>query len=431
MKEGGRFVSSQERELPKENPYGFLAAFGNSEAKAITLIAMSDGDIYLLKPLKRKLIDLQGEQVGWEISDDVPFKYCEKSLAPDFVEEILASDQSSYGYKIKKDGEDFGIPRAGLLLKWSLDHPKYSLYQMFARTQSTRFKKDGEDKKRAPETRLKIFKFLLTNPKSIIREADIAMALGEDRRLIEDHLENLSVNGVIVYKTFAKGKPISHFRLQKVVPQKKPASVLGYKSLTQSIYEVLTRNPDSFFSNEDLRKTLNKKGPKCKDSKFLSVRINKVLWGLERQGYVVHEKFSKDFKSQVMLSEDQRSAIKSLVNLLDGFLEQDPKILEEGRDSAKSIIANPKNVALLMKKAKDASPFANRISSEELLSFMLGIIEAQPGINTKQIQEEIKITYGKRLSTTRILGLAANLIKRRIIEIQKTKSGNSYIINNS
>lgn len=361
MKEGEGFASSDERALPKENPYSFLAAFGNSEAKAITLIAMSDGNIYPLQPLKRKLINLQGEQVGWNISDDVPFKYCKKSLAPDFVEEIFTPDQLTYGYAIKKYGKDFGVPRAGLLLKWSLDHTKYSLYQMFAGTQSTRFKKDGEDKKRAPETRLKIFKFLLANPKSVIREADIAVALGEDRRIIENHLVNLFANGVIHYETVERGQPISR----------------GQKS-------------------------------------------------------VIHGKFRTDFKSQVLLSEDQRSAIESLVNLLDGFMKQDQKILKDGRDLAGSIIANPKKVALLMKKAKDTSPFANRISSENLLSSIFIIIKTQPGINTRRIQEEIERTYHKRLSAKRILGLLANLARRRIIEIQKTKSGNAYMtINNS
>lgn len=344
MKEIRELVSSQEQELPSEKLYKLLAAFGNSEAKAITLIAMLDGNIYPLQPLKVKIIRLQGERVGWNISDDVPFKYCEKSLSPDFVQDIFDLDQSTHGYVITKDGKDFGVPLAGLLLKWSLDNPRHSLYKMFAKTQSTRFKKGGEDKKRAPETRLKIFKFLLSNPKSVIKEANIAAALREDRRIIEDHLENLSANSVIHYEAVKKGKTIS-----------------------------------------------------------------------------------KQFKSQVLLSEDQRGAIESLINLLNKFKKQDSKILKEGRNFAESIISNPKNVALLMKKAKDTSPFANRISSEELLLFISSVIKTQPHITTRQIQEEVGKTYDKKLSATRILGLTADLVGKRTIKVTRTKSGNTYM----
>ena len=94
---------------------------------------------------------------------------------------------------------------------------------MAGATQSSSIKDEQSlEKKRAQETRYRIFWEIATNPNNRIRLKDIADAINENSRNIGDHLRSLSKNGVISYDATEQGKSYSYFRIKEVIPDQKP-----------------------------------------------------------------------------------------------------------------------------------------------------------------------------------------------------------------
>lgn len=136
-------VRKKER-LSDEELGNLLAAFGNNEAKAVTLIAMRKGVIYSEYDLYSAVIEKQGEGVGWRQSRGVPFTYCRSSFENIGLVAKSVSDPvlETWGYLKTDYGEELGDALAGLLLDFSLRHPEVSLYDIFGSTTSR-----GEKKK--------------------------------------------------------------------------------------------------------------------------------------------------------------------------------------------------------------------------------------------------------------------------------------------
>lgn len=127
--------------LSDEELGNLLAAFGNSEAKAITLGLMKPEVIYSLSDLYKEVLHSQGDKPGWKTSWGIPFQYCKDSLEPiGLVAREVTTDGGlqRVGYVKTEKGEQLGEELAGYLLSFSLRHQDYSLIDILGSTTSAR-----------------------------------------------------------------------------------------------------------------------------------------------------------------------------------------------------------------------------------------------------------------------------------------------------
>lgn len=229
MKEGQRqeIPGQTEGELPQEMMFNLLSSVGNGEHHALDIIVMREGVIYARGDLDRVMMKHQGENPAWRMGRGVPFSHCRQSLATIglVTREALSSDGTAWGYKITQYGLHTGVPFAGGLLKWSYEHPDYSLYKMFGQASSSSVKNEQSlDKKRAQETRYNLFWEISTNPSNRIRVSDLADGINEDLSFTHSHLINLKKNGVILYESVERGQSVVYFKLKEDVPARGPHS---------------------------------------------------------------------------------------------------------------------------------------------------------------------------------------------------------------
>jgi len=143
------------------------------------------------------------------------------------------------------------------------------------------------------------------------------------------------------------------------------------------------------------------------------------------QGYTKKGKFAYNNQSEISLSNKQYDILVDLVKLLDNFSNLDEAFLEEGCTLARDIISSPEAFSLLMKKAHDASPSANKIEKAITAQRILNIIDSIPGITAREIQALLE-ERGQKVATYVITSILKKIPEKIIV----TKEGNvnHYVI---
>jgi predicted HTH transcriptional regulator len=88
------------------------------------------------------------------------------------------------------------------------------------------------------------------------------------------------------------------------------------------------------------------------------------------------------------------------------------------------IVSNPTLVSLLLAKAKEHSPQAKQQPSEETAKDLLSLIQQNPGITKKELQEKYQEYSERRITTNRIRQILQSLSGK--ITIQTTKGVRHY-----
>lgn len=441
MEAGEQRVALSEVTKPKEHLSddemgNLIAAVGNHESKAISLVVMEPGAIYPEEKLYEKVMQAQGKVKGWVMHRAVPFKYCINSLSPIglVTKEALDEDLSTYGYIKTPYGENRGDPLAGVLLKFSYEHPDVSLQDFFGATNSSSkqitTEKGVEIKERAPNTRLKIFWQLLTQTLPL-RDIDLARALGrETTTYISTHIQSLRDKKIITYDAIKKGESFSFYQLSPKPPQEFPPSYMENPSSTAFVYQALLQNKGQQWTRDTLADhylNSRKKDEKPLSREALKVTISGILAHLERQGYVKREKFSSAYHSEISLTNTQRQIMLDLVTLLDKFQNQDPQILQEGKEFADYLRTHPEVVSSLLAKTKEHSPNANQTSKDESQHRILSILNSSDEpLTNQEIRESLKVTYGQSLSPNSIRILTSSLSPNYPVASLKEKGLTRY-----
>lgn len=403
-----------------------LSAFGNHEAKAITLIAMAVGTIYTQRDLHSRIMKLQRQRKGWRMNKSIPFGYCRNSLSPiGLVTKVLNPDLSTWGYAKTEYGERIGVPLAGLLLKFSYEHPERSIQDFFSQTQSPSKQVTTEDgteaKKRAPITRLRMLQELVTS-KLPIRITDLTREGGEDLRRISVHLENLDERGIISYDVNKYGESYSFYKLFSDHLQEQPPEYQNWPSLAAFVYQALLEHPDREWTRDSMADFYLEKTKKQIDKETLIAHIPGIFSHLQKTGYAERGKFSNKKHSEIDLTPVQKKVIVDLLIILDGFKNQDPEVIQEGRDFVNSLLSHPEAVSQLLLKAKEHSSQANQTTTEETEQIFLGILSSsQTSLSNKEIQRMLKERHGRRLSMHRISKLTHSLSQQSIISVSNEK----------
>lgn len=393
--------TEQEREkIPDEEMANLLAAIGNSEAKAVTLLAMKPGLIYSTPGLHKAFVEMQGENPEWVPNGKTPFDWCESSLAPIGLVafEIVDRWKNTYGYEITDYGAEIGQPLAALLLDFSKNHPNHSLFRLFGSTQSKAqaVEISGVDfKKRSPQTRLQIYRQLLKS-RLPLRYTDLNRQLGfTEPGVLNEHLFELNYSGIIYYNSVRRESGIM-FRLRPDRPSDEPSCYRTYTTSTTGVFEILNRDPETFLTTTEITRRLVESSKN--KSKTLRSVVTRILMHLRKTGYVEVQKFDHYHYSEINLHPDQHEHLTALIGIIEKFQKQDSNVIEKGRRLASYFRAHPEEIADLIEKARENSPNANRISLLEMTNQVYNLIADSPGCTTGDLQRLVVSTYKRRSS---------------------------------
>lgn len=441
------FQGEEERRerIPDQELGNLLSAVGNNESKALTLRAMEGGIAYSVASLLHRVLEIQGNQPLWRMDASTLYGYCQDSFDPIglVAQEVIDRWHNKYGYIKTPYGHEYGDALAGLMLSLSERHP-FSLYQAFAHTACTKNVQEAGDnnleqnleqeeidpnlnKKRAPLTRLKIFRALVKH-KSPLRETDLSEYIGEKHRsLIGQHLNNLSRLGVITYLSI-KADTSYVYSLNPKHPAELPSPYGGDISLSQFVYNTILEKEESMTASELTEQYVKQKGGNLQiNQRRLQHRIGDILSSLRKQGYLSREEmFNKEKRSLITLSDVQLSFLKDLVETIDRFQSNDREVLQEGKEYGQKLLQDPKRVADLFRKAKETSPHAQKKDTLETQSFIFSVIKENPGSTLRTIQKELQERYQRKLGRTRLSALLLSMIASEQIDVMQRKTANYY-----
>ena len=135
------FPTSERVQIPE--PLSFeemanLVASLDLEPKCILLAGMNNGQIYNRSELNRVMIDIQGKDPGWVLSERMPLDYCKSSFEPIglVAGEVVDKLRGTIGFAKTPYGSRVGTAMAGLLMDFSRSHD-IALYNLLGATSSS------------------------------------------------------------------------------------------------------------------------------------------------------------------------------------------------------------------------------------------------------------------------------------------------------
>lgn len=394
----GKAIEFQPKQASISNQ---LAAFGNNEAKALTLMLMHPGIIHTQDELHNLILEAQrGSElgIGWKSDSKAQMSYCSDSLAPiGLAVKAKMADTGEWGYVLTPEGEKAqGL--AALLLDFSIRLTKnnfdISLSDLFGRTgPSPKGTGDGEKIiARAPDARLRIFR-KIANSSDNPRQSDLVASTGMDHGLIEKHLLELTRKGVINYKTTEGGKVYTYHSLNPDHPAVDPPGYKKRLTLTQRIYEIFLQQPFGVkLTGEDILAKYKEKfdSENRLESSALRKNIHTVLQHLSKTDYLRQGEFSGQRRTAITVNEEIKKMLKKLVTLVDNFENHDEETLKMAEELLKGLRLDPDACSLLMRKAREHSSHFNARDSDRTKQAILACLNANPNTTTKDIQFDLK-----------------------------------------
>jgi Fe2+ or Zn2+ uptake regulation protein len=349
--------------LDEESFYAIHNALGNSEAKMITLgaIALHEGAPLIKSEIHNDVIARQGPVPAWKLAHGVPFQYCQSTLNPNGL--LVQSEREGKktpklvpAFEISPFGAKWGMSYTGAVAPWSIEHDDISLFQLFGATNTT-------GSLRSPEVRHRIWTEIVTSSNDPSYNQIINAIANEEisPMTIYEAIHNMVRIGLM--------KAISVYdkdfdpRLEIVSPYYAKSSIAfsQLNHLTQLNYHALQNLSESGISKPKLSEIVETAiliDPSIDTANFRSrimhglTKKNQSTYGLkalDREGLEQNQKSKLTVESELLL------AVQSLLDLMDNARQ--PKFRDSFITKAKQFLSNPPQVAALMKKAKDNSPY--------------------------------------------------------------------------
>ncbi len=214
-------------EVPRREPLtdakmsNLLAAVGNSSMKALLLSCLAQKPYYIfteadmVRAVHLSQGILSGKGDGWPIGHRSLGSYCSESFAPIGLvakEVTKGRGGETFGYQITETGNNEGLALAGFLMDFAKRRDT-SLYRFLGNTNSSTkpitegTEDEAEYKKRAPMTRINIFRGLIAQS-GPVTQVKLAEFIGENPDSLVMHLLSLGQNGVITYMSLGAGEKI-------------------------------------------------------------------------------------------------------------------------------------------------------------------------------------------------------------------------------
>lgn len=406
-----------------------LAAFGNHEAKAITLLVMgAEEDVHTRTGLYKRYADSQQGHVGWQdMSETGPIQYCKLSLAPIGLVaketivgdiDVLGYEKHQIGYRKTEEGARLGDALAGHLLAFSERHPGVGLQDAFGLTNSSANAEqvpieepDGTvtlRRKRTPYVSYKLYKALLRQTEPIT-ETELQAEVGHkitSRRLFE-----LRTQGMLQYESHGDNKAIKvYYTANPDRPAEPPEPYREMRVFTDEIAGLVFQEQGEIHSKSIFEKYLEAHPELDKSDRYIRRKISSVLSHLSKNGYITRDEGLRgEVLTQISVTDEQRAVMEDLVHLLERFQSGDPEFMRQGRQLAQEIISDPERVARLAAKAKEKSKSAHNVDKSVSMQMIAAVAAEHPeGISATDIQVEIT-ERGSRLSREPVRQLVAML----------------------
>ena len=123
-----------------------------------------------------------------------------------------------------------------------------------------------------------------------------------------------------------------------------------------------------------------------------------------------------DQKGEIYITKRQRAFIANVVRLIRGFQKQDPDIIEKGRIRAAEITKDPKRVAYLLQKGKEASGKSDPTPKKDTEAQILLILKGRQ-LNAAQISQELTTRFKRKLDRKHVAIILNELKKKNAAEI--------------
>lgn len=428
----------KEKRLPDAVVGNMLAALGNYEPKIILLLSMKPGERYSQLALHNASQHARGKLSSGRGSKNLELQFCERSLSPIglVTKEEFIDDGRVIRVEFTKTsfGSTAGDALGSALLAVSERHPDYALMDFFGSTNTTSRKStevtmpDGttaEHKNRAPFTRFQVLQALAAEdpPKTM---TGVAKTTGLAVTAVSHHMRALQERGVVSLTTRELDKSYAVFELSESAPDTSPTPYRREVSLTQKVYN-LTGVCEGEITSDAIHALLVASEP---ENAILQKdegrsRVSRILSHLSREGYLRYKEFSGEVQSHIALTENQKTAIKDVVDTVNQFASGDEQVWAAARAKGKEIMADPDRVTKLYEKAKTKSGVNHRRSSEEMHARIIQIVNEHPsGISSTGITAALK-EQGISLNWATVANIITAVRKKEGITV--LKQGRRYM----
>lgn len=413
--------------LSDEELGNLLAAIGNNEAKALTLLAMKKGSIYTERGLHSSLMELQGDIKGWNLDTKCPFGYCQHSFENIGLVVQGVSDQirGTWGYIKTEYGAEKGDALAGLLLDFSLRHPDVSLYRIFGATSSKGKQKefDGtigkiEFRMRSPLSRIKLFWELVTSSQPLT-PAMLGVATGVSSENFHKYLQPLRDAGLVHYEYAPQDQKYGRYQVSENAPLVAPPPRKGHPKQTKFVWDLLSKDPNRDWTLSEIVNAYNvyvnaqlKEGEVSEDKN--RQYINSTLRHLEREGYVYNPGFSRERSSIAWVDERQRLILTDLLTIIYEFQEQNEDFIRRGSMLAYNF--TNEEVSALMAKAKENSYGVSSVSQDVSKEEILEYLREHPASIVADIKKYLENVQNRKLSAQTVRSLISKIFEEGRVE---------------
>src|SRR3989344_2606601 len=255
-----------------------FSAIGNSEAKCLTLLCLSDSYPTLRPDLRSRFIRESGSV--WITGEGLQDNYCKQSLIPfGLVERVQFWDSNSVrfrtGFRLTKLGKNIR-PIAAYLLKSFANMP-LSMKEVFSNTTA------GTGSSRPAVTRARTLEMLRDNQLSDLSAIDIASVLNVRGHVVSRHLEDMAEKGLVEFESLGSERHnvFIHNSHEEVV-QIRPNTLKGkIIALAREMGQVDASNLTDLLKNHF---------PNTKEESLKNY-ISRLLWVLAREGVFETPKF--------------------------------------------------------------------------------------------------------------------------------------------
>lgn len=421
------------RKHQKENSWDELldvmAAVGNHEGKGLTLLAMTDDEIYTNRGLHKRLSDLGAFRAGPTFAVNIPYEWCFRSMGPVglVADEVIDANAHVHGYAITEYGHQV-VPLVGHLGAFSRENPDISLYDLAGSTQSNAEIRGSREHrfKRSPRIRIGIYD-VLTESNGVLYASELSQKL-EERGLITaslySHLDELAASGIVAYETLPNRDSYRFYRVARELTDI-PPDPRRDNHMVRLVVELLNSGPDAVWTARSLLEELKAiKNISPEEEIALKRRMSRALAFLAREDFL-DKKDMKD--SLITVGDNGKKILLDYLTILRMFSNGDRQFLLKGDGLAHDILSSPQLMAELMEKSYSFSRHTGDRSQVATKQGLIQLIYENPGVRSGELFE-LFCSGHYRISHTYFLKLLRDLKQGQEIRAEDLGRGFRYFV---
>lgn len=363
---------SNEFTVEPEKQFGAIfSALGNSEAKCLTLLCLSESPMSTTDLYNHFMTESNSV---WKANKRTPANYCQETLEP--IGLVAEADiirngthESIVGYRLTESGRTFGQPTAAFLLQKS-DELDYSLIEIFGPTHSG-------GKNRSVLNRARILEYLSISGNKSAIEIARSLDLGSN---VTGHLQHLASLGIINFEAISAENP---GKVKYEINKKAESTHIRKRidTLSAEILKAVT-DKDVITLNEIARLIY----PDLPEDEFVILRrkLSKNMTELEKEGACRRIELHGDTRSRASINVQGQQIVSEIIKPIHLVLEENTDLLREW-----SKIGWRKYASRMIERYSETKPHQNRAKFEGNLE-TLTLIRENPGIRRTELMTALK-----------------------------------------